>query len=128
MQLCAPARGPAHPGADLRMCPATEDLFEIHRVSGRGLLCPASSSCVAFVTCLALGQDGRIHRKLIVTHLPICLLSSHSFPSPPCPTQPGFPRYQNLAAPSGAETNSRWNNTGSLCNFPVPGRMSREIS
>lgn len=127
VQLGAPPGSPAHPGADLRMCAATEDLFEVHRVSGRGLRCPANSSCVAFITWLALGQDGQNPHEAD-THPPptsvhclpfisLCTLSNTAW----------LPPGQNLDAPSGAQASSRWDDTGSLCKFPVPGRISQEI-
>lgn len=62
---------------------ATEDLFEVHRVSGRGLLGPINSSCVAFITWLAPCQDGQIPQKAD-THLPTHL--SIAFPSISLPT------------------------------------------
>ena len=128
MQLGAPPGSPAHPGADLRVCTAAEDLFEVHRVSGRGLRCPASSSCVAFITWLALGQDGQNPQEADAHPPPHLSIVFPSFPSAPSPAQPGFPRGQNPDAPSGAQASSRWNDTGSLCKFPVPGRISQEIS
>ena len=125
VQLGAPPGSPAHPGADLRMCAAAEDLFEVHRVSGRGLRCPANGSCVAFITWLALGQDGQnphwhsptalsVHCLPFISH---CTLSNTAW------RPPG----QNPDAPSGAHANSRWNDTGSLRKFPVPGTISQEI-
>lgn len=72
------------------MCSATEDLFEVHRVSGRGLVGPINSSCVAFITWLAPGQDGQIPQKAD-THLPtrpsVHCLSIHFPPTASDPTQ-----------------------------------------
>ena len=101
MQLGAPPGSPAHPGADLRVCTAAEDLFEVHRVSGRGLRCPASSSCVAFITWLALGQDGQNPQEADAHPPPHLSIVFPSFPSAPSPAQPGFPQVRTRMLPLG---------------------------
>lgn len=85
----------------------------------------------AAVLHLSLGwrwaRMARIHTKLTLTHLPICPLSSLHFPLHPLQHSLASPRSEP-DAPSGAQASSRWNDTESLHKFPVPGRISQEIS
>lgn len=121
MQLRSPPGGPAHPGADLRLRPTPEDLSEIHRVSGEG----SSSCCLPFEILLAPGQDGQTVQKADMER-PFQLASV--FPSVPLSTVSLSPSpCQILAAPSGAEANSRWTDMGFPSKSPVLGRVSWAI-